>query len=50
MGYDLAVIGSGAAAFAAAITTAAEAGASVVVIERGKTGGTCVTKLSCCAA
>ena len=41
MGYDLAVIGSGAAAFAAAIT-AAEGGASVVMIERGETGGTCV--------
>lgn len=41
MGYDLAVIGSGAAAFAAAIT-AVEGGASVVMIERGQTGGTCV--------
>jgi mercuric reductase len=41
MRYDLAVIGSGAAAFAAAITTA-EGGASVVMIERGETGGTCV--------
>jgi mercuric reductase len=41
MGYDLAVIGSGAAAFAAAIT-AAEGGASVVMIERGEAGGTCV--------
>jgi mercuric reductase len=41
MGYDLAVIGSGAAAFAAAIT-AVEGGASVIMIERGKTGGTCV--------
>lgn len=39
--HDLAVIGSGAAAFAAAIT-AAEGGASVVMIERGQTGGTCV--------
>jgi mercuric reductase len=41
MGYDLAIIGSGAAAFAAAIT-AAEGDASVVMIERGETGGTCV--------
>ena len=41
MGYDLEVIGSGAAAFAAAIT-AAEGGASVIMIERGQTGGTCV--------
>jgi len=41
MGYDLAVIGSGAAAFAAAIT-AAEGGARVVMIERGEVGGTCV--------
>lgn len=41
MRYDLAVIGSGAAAFAAAIT-ASEGGASVVMIERGETGGTCV--------
>lgn len=41
MGYDLAIIGSGAAAFAAAIT-AAERGALVVMIERGEVGGTCV--------
>jgi mercuric reductase len=41
MRYDLAVIGSGAAAFAAAIT-AVEGGASVIMIERGQTGGTCV--------
>jgi mercuric reductase len=41
MRYDLAVIGSGAAAFAAAIG-AAEGAASVVLIERGETGGTCV--------
>jgi choline dehydrogenase-like flavoprotein len=39
--YDLAIIGSGAAAFAAAIT-AAEGGASVVMIERGVVGGTCL--------
>jgi mercuric reductase len=39
--YDLAIIGSGGAAFAAAIT-ARDAGASVVMIERGTTGGTCV--------
>jgi mercuric reductase len=42
MGYDLGVIGSGAAAFAAAIT-AAEGGASVIMIERAETGGTCVS-------
>jgi mercuric reductase len=42
MRYDLAVIGSGAAAFAAAITATIEGGASVVMIERGQTGGTCV--------
>ena len=41
MRYDLAVIGSGGAAFAAAIT-ARDAGATVVMIERGTVGGTCV--------
>jgi len=41
MRYDLAITGSGAAAFAAAIT-ARDAGASVVMIERGTVGGTCV--------
>lgn len=41
MRYDLAIIGSGAAAFAAAIT-AAEGGAQVLMIERGQVGGTCV--------
>lgn len=41
MRYDLAIIGSGAAGFAAAITAAGHA-ASVVMIERGMTGGTCV--------
>ena len=41
MRYDLAIIGSGGAAFAAAIT-ARNADASVVMIERGTTGGTCV--------
>ena len=41
MRYDLAIIGSGAAGFAAAIT-AAEGGATVIMIERGETGGTCV--------
>ncbi|HEX9015113.1 MAG TPA: mercury(II) reductase [Chloroflexota bacterium] len=40
-GYDLAIVGSGGAAFAAAIK-ATEAGASVVMIERGTLGGTCV--------
>jgi mercuric reductase len=41
MGHDLAVIGSGAAAFAAAIT-ARGAGHSVVMVERADVGGTCV--------
>ena len=41
MRYDLAIIGSGGAAFGAAIT-ARDSGASVVMIERGTTGGTCV--------
>jgi mercuric reductase len=39
--YDLAVIGSGGAAMAAAIT-ATERGAKVVMAERGALGGTCV--------
>lgn len=39
--YDLAVIGSGAAAFAAAIAARTK-GRSVAMIERGTTGGTCV--------
>lgn len=39
--YDLAIIGSGGAAFAAAIR-ASTLGASAVVIERGEVGGTCV--------
>jgi len=39
--YDLAIIGSGSAAFAAAIK-AREAGATVVMIERETLGGTCV--------
>ena len=37
----VAIIGSGATAFAAAIR-AAEGGAQVTLIERGLTGGTCV--------
>ena len=37
----IAIVGSGGAAFAAAIQ-AAEAGAQVAMIERGTTGGTCV--------
>ncbi|MGH3466392.1 MAG: mercury(II) reductase [Thermocrispum sp.] len=41
MRYDLAIIGSGSAAFAAAITARGN-GASVVMIERGTVGGTCV--------
>jgi choline dehydrogenase-like flavoprotein len=40
-GYDLAVVGSGSAAFAAAIR-GAELGASVAMVERGTVGGTCV--------
>ncbi|GAA3633940.1 mercury(II) reductase [Streptomyces chitinivorans] len=40
-GYDLAVIGSGGGAFAAAIA-ARRKGRSVVMVERGTTGGTCV--------
>jgi mercuric reductase len=39
--FDLAIIGSGSAAFAAAIK-ATEAGARVVMIEKGTPGGTCV--------
>ncbi len=39
--YDLAIIGSGGAAFAAAIR-ASNLGASAVVIERSEIGGTCV--------
>jgi mercuric reductase len=38
---DLAIIGSGSAAFAAAIAARAR-GASVVMVERGTVGGTCV--------
>lgn len=41
IGYDLAVIGAGSAAFAAAIR-ATSLGARVVLIERGIIGGTCV--------
>lgn len=40
-GFDLAVIGSGSAAFAAAITATGK-GKRVVMVERGTTGGTCV--------
>lgn len=40
-GYDLAILGSGSAAFAAAIK-ARELGARVVMVERGTLGGTCV--------
>lgn len=41
MRYDLAIIGSGGAAFAAAIAATGH-GRSVVMIERATTGGTCV--------
>ncbi len=40
-GYDLAIIGSGSASFAAAIA-ATNRGKRVVMVERGTTGGTCV--------
>ncbi len=40
-GVDLAIIGSGSAAFAAAIAATGKGG-SVVLVERGTTGGTCV--------
>ena len=40
-GYDLAIVGSGGAAFSAAIA-AADRGLRVVMIERGTLGGTCV--------
>ncbi|MEX1046405.1 MAG: mercury(II) reductase [Actinomycetota bacterium] len=39
--YDLAIVGSGSAAFAAAIR-ASDLGARVAMIERGEIGGTCV--------
>ncbi|MDQ1175632.1 FAD-dependent oxidoreductase [Microbacterium sp. SORGH_AS_0421] len=39
--YDIAVIGAGPAGTAAALR-AAELGASVVVLEAGRVGGTCV--------
>jgi mercuric reductase len=39
--YDLAIVGSGGGAFAAAIA-ARRRGLSVVMVERGATGGTCV--------
>ncbi len=39
--YDLAIVGSGSAAFATAIA-ATRAGASVVMVEEGLVGGTCV--------
>ena len=41
MHYDLAIIGSGGAAFAAAIGASGK-GARVVMVERGAVGGTCV--------
>lgn len=41
LSYDLAIIGSGAAAFAAAIE-ARRLGGQVIVVERGTVGGTCV--------
>ncbi len=43
MSHDLAIIGSGSAASAAAIR-ARDSGKSVVMIERGTTGGTCVKR------
>jgi mercuric reductase len=44
--YDLAVIGSGGGAFAAAIR-ATGLGKSVVMVERGTFGGTCVNTDRC---
>jgi mercuric reductase len=41
MGYDLAIVGSGAGAFAAAIA-ARRRGLSVVMVEKATVGGTCV--------
>lgn len=41
MAYDLAIIGAGGAAFAAAIAASGQ-GARVVLVERGQIGGTCV--------
>lgn len=41
MAYDLAIIGSGGAAFAAAIAASGQ-GARVVLVERSQIGGTCV--------
>jgi mercuric reductase len=41
MDYDLAIVGSGGAAFAAAIAATGK-GARVAMIERGQVGGTCV--------
>ena len=41
MRYDLAIVGSGGAAFGAAITAVGH-GARVVMVERGTVGGTCV--------
>lgn len=40
-GYDLAIVGSGSAAFAAAIAASGR-GRRVVMVERGTVGGTCV--------
>jgi mercuric reductase len=40
-GYDLAIIGSGGGAFAAVIR-ATGLGKTVVMVERGTVGGTCV--------
>lgn len=40
-GFDLAIVGSGSAAFAAAIASRGK-GASVVMVESGTVGGTCV--------
>lgn len=41
-GYDLVVIGSGSAAFAAAIHASGDAGARVALVESDVVGGTCV--------
>ncbi len=47
--YDLIILGSGAAAFGAAIK-AVDMGAKVAMIEKGTVGGTCVNVAACQAS